>query len=125
MSSLACPCVVLAIDHIELVMRKIEYTLNPQENLKDEVVALHDIYLKRKIILEEINTKHVALRHQQRLLAREGVVDGAAHCVRVPRPARVPGACTAVAALSIKPQPDNAHPTVHDESTQSHAIPFQ
>jgi hypothetical protein len=81
--------------HIETVMRQVEATLNPQENLKEEVTALHDVYLHRKTILQEIDAKHGALRHQQRLLAREGV----ARRARVPRNVRT--CVPAVAALGI------------------------
>jgi len=47
----------------------IEATSNPKQNLKDEVTALHDVYLQRKSILQDIDAKYNALRHQQRMLA--------------------------------------------------------
>ena len=115
MSTSACPGVIVATDHIQLVMRKIESTLNPQENLKEEVVALHDVYLARKNILEEIRAKHVALRHQQRILARESCVDSAAHRVRAPRLVRTHGACTVVASAAKEAQTEEAPTTARDE----------
>jgi len=89
MSARACPGTVVASNQIETVMRMIEANLNPKENLKDEVSALHDVYLQRKSILQDIDAKYNELRHQQRLLAREG----ASHRVRAPRPAK-PTGCT-------------------------------
>jgi len=74
----------IAVGHIESVLHRIETTLNPQGTLKEEVKALHEVYLNRKNILLEIDAKHTALRHQKRLVAREG----AARRVRIPRTAR-------------------------------------
>jgi len=89
----------IAVGHIELVMQRIDDTLNPQGSLKEEVSALRDVYLDRKNILLEIDAKHTALRHQKRLVAREG----AARRVRIPRTAR-PAAC---ATKSVTVNADN------------------
>jgi len=82
------PCMAIAVGHIEVVMQRIDDTLNPQGSLKEEVSALRDVYLNRKNILLEIDAKHTTLRHQKRLVAREG----AARRVRIPKTAR-PVAC--------------------------------
>jgi len=76
-------------------MRMIEATLNPKENLKDEVAALHDVYLQRKSILQDIDAKYNALRHQQRMLAREG----ASHRVRGSRPVKAPASALVVSVV--------------------------
>jgi len=70
----------------------IEATSNPKQNLKDEVTALHEVYLQRKSILQDIDAKYNALRHQQRMLAREGT----SHRVRTSRPAKALGSAVVV-----------------------------
>ena len=79
-----CPSSIVTSNHIERVMRMIEATSNPKQNLKDEVTALLDVFLQRKSILQDIDAKYNALRHQQRMLAREGT----SHRVRASRPAK-------------------------------------
>jgi len=70
----------------------IEATSNPKQNLKDEVTALHEVYLQRKSILQDIDAKYNALRHQQRMLAREGT----SHRVRTSRSAKALGSAVVV-----------------------------
>jgi hypothetical protein len=70
----------------------IEATSNPKQNLKDEVTALHEVYLQRKSILQDIDAKYNALRHQQRMLAREGT----SHRVRASRPTKAMGSAVVV-----------------------------
>jgi hypothetical protein len=84
----------ITVGHIEVVLQRIDNTLNPQGSLKEEVTALREVYLNRKHILLEIDAKHTALRHQKRLLAREG----AARRVRIPRTAR-----SAICATNCEP----------------------
>ena len=58
----------------------------PSHNVKDEVNELHDVYLHRKNILQQIDEKHVALRHLQRMDSRS-VAGRAVRSIRPPRPA--------------------------------------
>jgi len=92
MSMRPCPSTIVTSNHIERVMRMIEATSNPKQNLKDEVTALHEVYLQRKSILQDIDAKYNALRHQQRMLAREGT----SHRVRTSRPAKALGSAVVV-----------------------------
>jgi len=89
MDSHPCPCFCIAIKRIEAIFRDVETALAPPHDAKNEVSELHDVYLHRKNILQQIDEKHVALRHLQRLESRSAA-GRSVRSTRHPRPALQP-----------------------------------